>query len=75
MSCSGEWDGFINSFAQIVDTVSSTVDSTKTAAQSAVETGKTYVDSAKGNLLFFIYTSASFITFERNFSSIPLPIL
>lgn len=32
-----------------VDTVASTVDSTKKAAESTFETGKTYIDSAKGN--------------------------
>lgn len=32
----------------VVDTVASTVDSTKKTAQSTLETGKAYVDSAKG---------------------------
>lgn len=32
-----------------VDTVASTVDNTKKAAESTFETGKSYIDSAKGN--------------------------
>lgn len=32
----------------IVDTVASTVESTKKSAQSSIDTGKSYVDSAKG---------------------------
>lgn len=35
-------------FHFIVETVASSVDSTKKAAESSIETGKAYVDSAKG---------------------------
>lgn len=35
-------------FYFIVDTVASSVDSTKKVAESSIATGKSYVDSAKG---------------------------
>lgn len=37
----------------VANTVNSTVENTKHAAQSAVDTTKTYVDSAKGILYFY----------------------
>lgn len=38
-----------------LDSVNSTVENTKHAAQTAVDTAKTYVDSAKGIFLFFLF--------------------
>lgn len=42
---------FLPSPLHIVDAIGSTVESAKTSAQAAVDTGKTYVESAKGMLL------------------------
>lgn len=55
----------LSSSDYFVDTVASTVDTTKKAAESTFETGKSYIDSAKGNRRH--WTSRLHLLFKKFF--------